>query len=410
MRSLERKVNHRILKILSIALVTLTVLTAFTIALHSILEKSPLGADFYTFWLAAQSNFLEGKNPYSEDVTLLSQIGIYGKPATPDQDQVAFAYPVYSLFILLPIAWMDYAWAESAWMVINILLLVSAIYLSFPKAPRWLGISFLVFYPVTFGLILGNFAVTIAAILILFYGFFVQRDHPSSFLQILMGLLVAWITAKPQFTWFFLIFILLISLRKKYNHFLISLILSGLVFFSVSFVLVPGWFLQWLGRIQEYAGYVQSQPTITNFLAVFKSPQIMNAGTWIFGLICAGISIWLLLLWIKKKLIDIKLFAWIGFVTYLFHPHGISYEQLCFLVPLLCWMGITKDTRWRHVISFWFLPLILSWLVFVISKWYIPSADEWPLFFYGIFLAWLFFFQDRQQITMEKSPHGGERI
>ncbi len=358
------------------------------------LSKSPLGADFYTFWLAARSNFMEGKNPYSEEVTLLSQIGIYGRPATSEQDQVAFAYPAYSLFILVPFAWMDYPWAESAWMVINILLLVSAAYLSFPKAPKWLGITFLIFYPVSFGLILGNFAVTIAAILILFYGLFVHRATPSPVLQIIMGLGIAWITAKPQFTWFFLIFIALVALKRKYWYFLASLIACWLLLFGISFLTVPGWLPQWLARIQEYAGYVQSRPTISNFLAVFDSPQMISLGTWITGIACAGISVWLLFRWFKGQLPDIKLIAWIGFATYLFHPHGISYEQLCFLVPLLCWMGTKQKLDWKVDFAFWFFPLILSWGVFIISKWYIPSADEWPLFIYGIFLIWLFFFSN----------------
>lgn len=385
------------LKLILVLMVTLIILSAFTVALHSLLARSPLGADFYTFWLAARSNFVEGKNPYSEEVTLLSQIGIYGKPAAPEQDQVAFAYPAYSLFILIPFAWMDYAWAESAWMVINILLLVSAAYLSFPKAPKWLGITFLLFYPVTFGIILGNFAVTIAAILIFFYGFFVHRGDPSPALQVLMGILVAWITAKPQFTWFFLIFIIAITIRKKYWHFFASLVISWLLLFSFSFITVPGWLPQWLERIQEYAGYVQSRPTISNFFAVFSSNQITSLGTWIVGLACAGISTWLLQKWWRNRLPDIKLIAWIGFVTYLFHPHGISYEQLCFLVPLLCWMGTAQKPKWKIVVAFWFLPLILSWAVFVISKWYIQSADEWPLIFYGIFLIWLFFSKPYQE-------------
>ena len=54
------------------------------------------GNDFYPRWVGGCALLREGLNPYSEAVTLRIQEGMYGRPAWPDEDQVAFAYPLYS--------------------------------------------------------------------------------------------------------------------------------------------------------------------------------------------------------------------------------------------------------------------------------------------------------------------------
>jgi hypothetical protein len=376
--------------------------TGLVIAIHSSIQKLPFGADFYTFWLAARAAFLQHLDPYSADVTRLSQLGIYGRLALPQEDQVAFAYPVYSLFILLPFAWMEYPWAESAWLVIHILILVSTIYLAFPKAQKWLGFSFLLFYPVVFGLILGNFAVTIAAILIVFYGFFIQREDSSKIFQVLIGILLAWMTAKPQFVWLFLIFIILVAIKRKYWVLLASAGGVWVISFILSFLVVPGWLGEWPGRVREYAGYVQSSPTISNLLAELHNPTLTSWGSWFIAGFCAAFSIWLILLWWKNRFPDIKLFLWIGLVTYLFHPHGISYEQLSLLAPLLCWVGSSSKLGWKKNTLFWFLPIILSWLVFVVSKWYIPTADEWPILYYLVIFIWIILREQPNRVETEQ--------
>jgi hypothetical protein len=388
-----------------IALIGLVLLVAavLVVSVHAILVNLPVGADFYTFWLASRATFIDGINPYSSTVTLQSQLGIYGREAFAWEDQVAFAYPVYSLFILFPFAQMDYPWAESAWLVIHILILISTIYLAFPKAPKWLGFSFLCFYPVVFGLILGNFAVTIAAILIVFFGFFIVREDSSKIFQVLLGILMAWMTAKPQFVWFFLIFIFLVAIKRKYWFLLASAGGVWVITFFLSFLVVPGWLGEWLGRIREYAGYVQSSPTISNLLAELQNPTLTRWGSWFIAGFCAALSIWLILLWWKNRFPDAKLFLWIGLVTYLFHPHGISYEQLSLLVPLLCWVGSSSKLGWKKNTLFWFLPIILSWLVFVVSKWYIPTADEWPLVYYFFLFIWIILREQSKIVETKKS-------
>ena len=384
-----------------IVLIGLVILLAagLVVSVHSILVKLPVGADFYTFWLASKAAFVNSVNPYSHEITLQSQLGIYGRAAASNEDQVAFAYPPYSLFILLPLSGLDYPWAESIWLIANIVLAVSVIYLAFPKSPKWLPFTYLAFYPVAFGLILGNFVVTISSILILYFGFFIARRDPPAWLQVLTGILLAWSTTKPQFMWLFLVFILFTSIRYRYWLFLGSLAVSGLGFFALSFAVVPGWLPLWLGRVREYAGYVQSNPTISN-LAGLVFPG--KAGQ-VFALILAGlllaITIWLVYRWFRRQTTDLELFLWLGLVTYSFHPHGISYEQLSLLVPLTCWVASLRSPKgWVYSVS-WFLPLLLSWVVFILSKWVFQPADELPLVYFSVIIAWILLSKPDQQIN-----------
>jgi len=365
-------------------------LAVLTVLLHSVFSSHPMGADFYTFWLATRATFVEGKNPYSAEVTLESQLGIYGRPATPDEDQVAFAYPPYSMLALLPVAWMDYGWAEAYWMALNVLLIIAAFFFAFSHAPKWLVITYLLFYPVTFGVLLGNFVVIIGTFLLLFYGWFIERHDSPPWLQVIMGICLAWSTCKPQFIWLLGTVAILVSWRRDYRWLLGSFVGASAVMVGISFLLVPAWPEQWAVRVGEYSQYVQSSPTISQMLAEFISPNIATIITLILALAAVLLSIVLLRKWWRGNVSDLFLFAWAGFLTYFFHLHGISYEQLSFLVPLACWAAMQGTKSTRQTVLFWLIPLVLSWAIFVVSKWYLPDADKWPVFYNLFFLIWLY--------------------
>lgn len=67
-------------------------------------SQIPSGNDFYSRWRGTRALLLEGKDPYSEEVTLEIQKGMFGRPARGDEDRVAFAYPLYVSLFILPLA------------------------------------------------------------------------------------------------------------------------------------------------------------------------------------------------------------------------------------------------------------------------------------------------------------------
>ncbi|NTV36634.1 MAG: DUF2029 domain-containing protein, partial [Anaerolineaceae bacterium] len=300
-----------------IVLLLLATLAGFTTALRYTIYSAPLGADYYTFYLAGKAVFVEGKNPYSPEVTLKSQMGIYHRPATPQEDQVAYAYPPYALLPILPAAFLPYDWAEAYWLALNILSLALIFILCKPSGKLRIKFLYLLFYPVFFGLILGNFAVSIGTILVFIFLFMVEVPLPSRKVQIAAGILLAWATAKPQFLWFFAAFFVLYSLKHRLKVFLISFFTSLAALIAISFVMVPNWLAQWVGRIFEYAGYVKSRLTVTHLLMQFLPENTALVLTYILAAAAGMLSFWLLLRWWRGQLSPFSILAWAGFTTYL---------------------------------------------------------------------------------------------
>ncbi|NTU76073.1 MAG: hypothetical protein HGA86_08130, partial [Anaerolineaceae bacterium] len=258
-----------------------------------------------------------------------------------------------------------------------------------PSGKLRIKFLYLLFYPVFFGLILGNFAVSIGTILVFIFLFMVEVPLPSRKVQIAAGILLAWATAKPQFLWFFAAFFVLYSLKHRLKVFLISFFTSLAALIAISFVMVPNWLAQWVGRIFEYAGYVKSRLTVTHLLMQFLPENVALVLTYILAAAAGMFSFWLLLRWWRGQLSPFSILAWAGFTTYLLHPHGIAYEQISFLAPLLIWAANQKQLRQPSVLVFWVGALVFSWVAFAVGKWVYHPVDMWPLLLNGVFVAWV---------------------
>jgi len=372
-----------------ILLVCLATLALFTVLLHFAVGGTPFGADFYTFWLGAKAVFMDRINPYSAEVTLASQMGIYGRAAFPTEDQVAFAYPPFSLLAILPAAWMDFGWAQAFWLALNILTVLGVLLFGFQAFQRKATLGYLLFYPVAFGLILGNFAVLMGSLMALVLYRLVIAEDTSTGWQIAGGVLLAWCTAKPQFVYLFAFFLVLFALKKRRWLFLVSLATSVVGFWGLAFVLVPGWLGTWLGRIVEYAGYVQSQLTLETLLSLVFPPVFTHTLTLIKAGGLVFVTLILLWKWWKGKLAALPMIAWLGWLTYLLHPHGIAYEQITFLVPLLLWVATAGKVKKWQMGLFWVGSILISWLFFVLGKWVLHPLDAMPVVWNGVWVFWL---------------------
>ncbi len=383
--------------------IAVLILVSLTTAIRYTLYASPLGADFFTFWLAGRAALVEGGNPYSSEVTLQSQIGIYGRPAYPEEDQVAFAYPPYSLLPILPGALLPYAWAEAYWLALNVLAISALALRAFPAGQRTRSLLYFLFYPVFFGLILGNFAVPLGTILAGCIIFLFLRKEPNTAAQIAGGFFLGWATCKPQFIWFFALVMVIIAVRRQMRPFLFSLAASAVLMAGISFLMVPDWPALWIGRVFEYAGYVRSQLILTTLLAQAVSEQTAWLLTYGIAAVLGLVSFYLILRWLRGRLETFFLFAWAGFCTYLLHPHGIAYEQISFLAPLFVWAGTANPrariARWLG----WFGAIFFSWVCFAIGKWVYHPADAWPVLWNGAFLVWLYLNQNHTSIPGEPS-------
>ncbi len=312
--------EHPSREILLFAILFFLLLGLLTYALHGLTENNNLGSDYYIYYLAGRALFINHQNPYSDQVAQQVQMAVYKHLAGPNEDQLGFAYPPYALLPALPTFWLSFDWAQAFWISLNLLALMSLIYLAFPQSPKWAAVSVLFIYPFSFALILGNFNVLVTAFLILAYGILSNDRRLSRPLQAGVGVLLAWSTVKPQFMWLFLVFLLASAWRRRLWTLLASFAAASMLLLGFSFAVMSTWPVAWYDRLVEYTGYNQTWLILTFFLKEVMSLQVATMITSGAGVVCAALTAWLFCRWWKSEVSDLLMMAWCGFLIFLFHP------------------------------------------------------------------------------------------
>jgi hypothetical protein len=359
-----------------------------TFGLQQLTRDNNLGIDYYIYYVGGRTLFKEGGSPYSDAVAEQVQMAVLKRLALPGEDQVGFAYPPHALLPVLPTLWLPYDWASALWLAFGVLALVGAM-AAFRRVPRWAPVSLLFIYPFSFALLTGNFNVLIAAVLLLSFGLLGREQELSKTGQVLMGVLLAYATVKPQFAWLFIVFFLLWTLQRRWWAWLGGFAGGMLAMLIFSFATMPNWLPAWMERLQKYSVYNRTQ-----FVSVFLLRDFLplNAAWWVTGVLGAmalAVSAWLFLRWWRGKTTPIQLLAWCGLVGFLFNTHGQAYEQIIFLLPMLVWVCTRQYRKQLPVLVFWWGGLALSWMFFFLSR--IPDLPpgirDWQFLFYIVWLA-----------------------
>jgi len=384
-----------------VAAVGLLLVGLLAVGIHTALNDNTLGGDFYIFWQAGRAFFFERVDPYSWEVTRRVQLGYYhGRLAGPGEDPMKFAYPAYVLLPIYPLLWLSFDWAQAVWMALNILLVAGVLLGVLRAGPKWVAVLVLFLYQMTFGLILGNFVVAFFAILVWVLDRLLTGRMDSVSTQILAGLALAWTTAKPQFVWLYLVFILVYSLRQKRAALIggFALGLAGLV--GISLGVRPDWPFSWLGRVTEYSGYLPMEPALETILRFLIGARFLPAALAVVKMLVVALSVYFFWKWYSGKVAPLLFVGWCGFAVYLLHPTGISYDQLSFVIPLVLW---TACCRPRPVVTglVWGSAVLLSYVFFTISVLEIaPHADY--ILPCVLYLTWLGWFALRSSVEGEK--------
>src|SRR5258708_29718359 len=131
-------------------------------------SKYPGANDFYQRWRGARAFWVEGRDPYGQDVSRQVELDLYGHSYDPDPalDEYPgdFLYPFHMAVFLAPVAVLPFALASAIWFTLT----ASAIGLAFAvsinlfnwRPPLWLllvGVGWAVtFYPSVRGGFLGQ--------------------------------------------------------------------------------------------------------------------------------------------------------------------------------------------------------------------------------------------------------------
>jgi hypothetical protein len=245
----------------SIAVVVLLIGLLFALDVYAtyvvFTSKYPGANDFYPRWRGAQVYWQEGVDPYSSQATLAIQQDMYGRPAWPDEDQVLFAYPFYTVLLMAPFVWLPYTWAQAVWMALVEFSLIGGVVLCLNivgwRVSHWLlGLTVLwsvLFYHSTRTIVLGQFAgLVFLWIAVVLWALGRRYD-------VIAGALLALTTVKPQMSVLLIPALLLWGLGQRRWRFLGGFGAAMALLVGVSFALLPGWIGRFIRQIALYPSY-----------------------------------------------------------------------------------------------------------------------------------------------------------
>ena len=283
--------------------------------------KSGQSNDFFLLWNASRA-VLHGVDPYSDEIARQNQIEEYGTTAVAVGEQCDYrlVYPIQATFPVLPLAWLDFRFADK----IALILMTAVVALSIGWfRGLWDGTTLLyallafASYPVIvalqmhqptllfFGLMLGSFAL-------------LRSRH-----LILAGCVAALACGKPQIALPVLLPMLIWSLAewRQRKRFAIALVATVLGLFLLSCVISPGWVPRWLDSLHGYSQYVHPS-LVVGFLGA-------KAGLVVSGMLALGLAA---ALWLNR---DRDLAFQIALSTAVFSLliQGEFYNMAILLVP-----------------------------------------------------------------------------
>lgn len=337
----------------------------------------PIGnnSDLYPRWLGAREALLNGRDPYSAEVTREIQLGFYGRPLDPNsssdpKDQVGFAYPLYVIFLLAPTVNLPFQTVLEIFQWLCLLSLAASV-------PLWVCATGLRTTPM----------FTLAGMLLAVSSFpAVQEFHMQNLTALvvlllaaaaasavrgwlgLSGFLLALSTIKPQVSGAFVFFFLLwataqwVKRQRLFWSFVVSLVALVVAAESVS----PGWVERFLTVARAYQGYA-------------GDPSILQAllPTWLANLTAAALAalcIYSCWRW-RKAAAGTEQFgwavAWVAALPLALIPKLAAYNHALLIPPLLVLLAhreavFKMGLMARALIKGAFACLLWQWMTAVI--------------------------------------------
>ena len=290
-------------------------LTLTTLGFYSVFTNRYPGAnDFYARWRPARAWLFEGRSPYTDSVTLDTQLGMYGRPAKPEEDKGLFSYPMFSMIFFAPFALFDsYAWASAAWLSVLFGSLVGLVAVSLNWAgwrpPVWLFALTMIFsilwYHAVRTLLLGQFAALEALILaaaLLAAG--AEKDEWA-------GVLLALAMTKIQMAFLMIPGLLLWSVSLK-RWKLGAWFASALaVLLALSFMLLPTWVAEWRAQLGTYV----DNTFIVSPISVIAQYLLPGNAFWLEWAVSGCLGLYLLWEWWQARGQTGRQFAWVAALT-----------------------------------------------------------------------------------------------
>jgi hypothetical protein len=328
-------------------------------------RRVSVGVDFLVPWKAAQDFMLLGESPYGPFTAFNLQKMILGHPPLPGQYPYLPNMPLYILMLFFPLASIrDLTVAQSIWMVILETAQIGLILVSLRLArwrPHWLFLLFTVLFsifwaPVVLALLLGNSSILQA---LLFFGALRALEKGSDELG---GTLAALTLVNVETTGLVFILFLIWVFSTQRWRILYGLAMTLVFLVAFSWVLLPGWFLPFLGAVISNwrAGAIPS--TFSLFEGWFP-----GIGLRLSRILAVAALAVIFLEWAAVRKKDVRHLFWTASLTFA-------------LAPLL---GIPFFPSWLAFT----LPGVLLIISVMMQRWGLPGMVSAALVMAGLFFG-----------------------
>jgi hypothetical protein len=221
-------------------------------------------SDLYPRWVGTRAA-LEGRNPYSQDVTAEIQTGMYGRPLRANEraDEQRFAYPAHVIPLMAPFAKLPFSVVGALFAVLVALAIAGSVPLfayalnlnlrrsqlilaMFIASASWPAVLAIRMQQIT-GVVVFFLAAASAAM--------------ASRRFVLSGLLLALATIKPQLCLLVIVVLtahVLARWRERWPA-VVSFAATTLALTATAERIVPGWFTAWLESLPAYLSYTESR-------------------------------------------------------------------------------------------------------------------------------------------------------
>jgi hypothetical protein len=380
-----------------IALVTLTLLAGQSWATcRFFTSRYPGGNDFYARWANGCALIWTGENPYSDEVTRRTQIGMHGHPARPGEDRAAYSYPLYALFFFWPLCFIrTYPLVQAIWMNLMLYALLAGVVIAIRIAKwhtsSWMWRVTLIWsvlnYPHARALILGQLAtlVFLGAALSLWA---LQEDKDA-----LAGMALAVTTIKPQMSLLIVPWVLWwTAWRRRWGVWRGFWVTMG-VLIAVSLLLVPTWIWDFVVDVRDYRDSAGTEPCDASHHAAAgvegENSCARNVNyrslVWIvtrhflrLGRTTEVFGLAILALYTAYVCWDERKTAWDGFlwvtsliliVTNFVAPRTATTHYSMLVLPLFAWFSRLSNKAERHaaldILAIETALLLGQWIIFL---------------------------------------------
>jgi hypothetical protein len=360
-------------------------------------SRYPGANDFYSRWAGARAWWVQGLLPYSDQVSTQIEIGIYGRRALPNEDPGPFAYPFYTVFLLAPLAFLPYAWAEAAWLSLLEFALIGGI-IGTIQLVRWrvspvlLSVTLIwiiLFYHSARAILLGQFAVIIFALAVgALLALQTRRD-------LLAGFLLALATIKPQMVFLFVPLALLWAIAARRWRMVWGFFGAMAVLCGASWIAAPGWLGDFLTQMTRYPSYTAIGSPVWVITRYFF-PALGAPGELLLSL---ALFAWTIVTW--RQLWYARswpMFLWaVSFtliVTNLIALRTATTNYVVLFIPLIHLLAVVQ-TRWPRggtwvVVGIEAVLLVGLWALFLAT---VKNKFEHPIMYLplpvGLLVAWV---------------------